>query len=41
MAERAEDDSFVEEPLNCELEDMPHHGGGEVDGVMKRDGVVG
>ena len=25
----------------AELEDMPHHGGGEVDGVMKRDGVVG
>ena len=29
MAEGAEDASFVEEPLNCELEDMPHHGGGE------------
>ena len=29
MAEGAEDASFVEEPLNCELEGMPHHGGGE------------
>ena len=27
MAEGAEDASFVEEQLNCELEDMPHHGG--------------
>ena len=26
---RAQGLSLVEEPLNCELENMPHHGGGE------------
>ena len=36
MAEGAQDASFVEEPLNCELEIMPHHGGGEGQGCGGR-----